>query len=573
VVLVVDTSGSMQDGPLEAAKSAGVAFIEALGPRDEVALLPFNSTVGPATAFTTDKAQVAAALNAQVAEGETSLYDALHTAAGLAAGAPVDNRRAIVLLTDGRDTGSRQTALTGMTAAQDANALVYTISVGGDVDGAVLASLSEPTGGRYIPAASAADLQGIYVELARELTGQFLLTYTSTTRTAKDYESIRVLVRYTPPGGEAVTQELRYRPPPAAILPPTPAPRPTAAVTAVPLPPGLSWTIPRPAPPVVVAPPVDPLPVPGQAIGLMAGVLAALAVLLAGGGLVLLTAPSSVRSRMGRYVAPQELDGLPGAPRASFSARVLYPMLDTLGRRLNALTPGSYLDQVQQLLYQAGPPYRLQRSSFLGLQVGLAVGTMLLALLWAFLSARNEPLKWLLAGGGGLFAGFYIPYFMLTRRVTRRKKQLLRALPAALDFLVIMVEAGTGFDSALGEVSRRWRNTLTDEFALLLIDFQIGKPRRDAWRELTTRTQVPELNSFVAAMLQSEQTGASISHLLRTQAEQMRIRRRQRAEEEARMAPVKMLIPMALFIFPCILIIILGPAIPQIMSTLGNLGQ
>jgi tight adherence protein C len=400
-----------------------------------------------------------------------------------------------------------------------------------------------------------------------------LLTYTSATHTAKSYESIRVLVRYTAPGGEVVTQELRYRPPPAAIRPPTPGARPTAATTPVPLPPGLSRTVPQAPPPVAAVPPLDPAPVPGSVIALAAGLLAALAVLLAGGGLVLLTAPSQVRSRMGRYVAPQELDGLPGAPRASFQTRVLYPFLDNLGRRLNALTPGSYLDQVQQLLYQAGPPYRMQRSGFLGLQVGLALGVMLLALLWAFLSARNEPLKWLLAGGGGLFAGFYIPYFMLTRRVTRRKKLLLRALPAALDFLVIMVEAGTGFDSALGEVSRRWRNTLTDEFALLLIDFQIGKPRRDAWRELTQRTQVPELNSFVAAMLQSEQTGASIGTLLRTQAEQMRIRRRQRAEEEARMAPVKMLIPMALFIFPCILIVILGPAIPQIMTTLGNLGQ
>jgi tight adherence protein C len=176
-----------------------------------------------------------------------------------------------------------------------------------------------------------------------------------------------------------------------------------------------------------------------------------------------------------------------------------------------------------------------------------------------------------MAGGVGLLVGLYLPYYSLVRRVTRRKKVLLRALPGALDFMVIMVEAGVGFDQALGELTRRWRNTLTDDFALLLIDFQIGKPRREAWRELTSRTQLPELNAFVAAMLQSEQTGASVSGLLRVQAEQMRTRRRQRAEEEARMAPVKMLIPMGLFIFPCILIVILGPAIPQILGTLGSL--
>ena len=115
-----------------------------------------------------------------------------------------------------------------------------------------------------------------------------------------------------------------------------------------------------------------------------------------------------------------------------------------------------------------------------GAPVGLGVGCGV-GLLWAFVSARNEPLKWLLAGGGGLFAGFYLPYYQLVSRVAKRKKQLLRALPAALDFLVIMIEAGTGLDTAMSELVRRWRNTLTDEFALLLIDFQIGKARREAW--------------------------------------------------------------------------------------------
>jgi tight adherence protein C len=157
--------------------------------------------------------------------------------------------------------------------------------------------------------------------------------------------------------------------------------------------------------------------------------------------------------------------------------------------------------------------------------------------------------------------------------VTERKKRVLRAMPAALDFMAIMVEAGMGFDAALNELVRRWRNTLTDEFALLLIDFQIGKPRRTAWQELSHRTEVPDLNSFVVAMIQSEQTGISIGDLLRTQAEQIRIRRRQRAEEEARMAPVKMLIPMALLIFPTILMVILGPALPQLFGTINGLSH
>jgi tight adherence protein C len=572
VVLVVDTSGSMQGDKLRLAQEAGTAFIDALGARDEVALLPFNSRIGPVVPFTTDKAAVAQALTTLAANGETRLYDALYDAAGVVGSVAAENRHAIVLLTDGRDTGSTRGSLVSSEAVRQAGALVYTISVGDDTDSEVLRALSEPTGGRYIAAGNAENLHNVYLELAHELTGQFLLTYTSTTHTAKDYETIRVRLHYTLAGGEIITHEVRYRPPAAAIIPATAAPRPvTTAVVSVPLPPGLARVA---APPPAPGPGAS-TPAPGgpnaQAISLVAAILAAMGVLGAFGGLVLVTAPSVVRGRMDRFVAEQMLARVPGAPLPSFSTRVLYPLLDRLGRRLNSLTPGSYLEQVQQLLYQAGPPYRLQRSGFVGMQVGFGLAALLLGVIWAVVVARNEPLKWLLAGGVGLFAGLYLPYYSLARRVTRRKKLLLRALPGALDFLVIMVEAGVGFDQALGELTRRWRNTLTDEFALLLIDFQIGKPRREAWRELTSRTQIPELNAFVAAMLQSEQSGVSVSGLLRVQAEQMRIRRRQRAEEEARMAPVKMLIPMGLFIFPCILIVILGPAVPQILGTLGSL--
>ncbi len=129
-----------------------------------------------------------------------------------------------------------------------------------------------------------------------------------------------------------------------------------------------------------------------------------------------------------------------------------------------------------------------------------------------------------------------------------------------------------GFDAAMAEVARRWHNPLTEEFSLLLIDFQIGKPRKDAWRDLVQRTKVPDLTSFVTAMLQNEQVGSSIGQLLRVQAEHMRIRRRQRAEEAARVAPVKMLIPLVFFIFPGILIVLLGPAIPQILDVFGGGG-
>jgi len=167
----------------------------------------------------------------------------------------------------------------------------------------------------------------------------------------------------------------------------------------------------------------------------------------------------------------------------------------------------------------------------------------------------------------------YLPYFWLKRRVAKRQKMLLRCLPGALDFLAINVEAGLGFDAALAQVVKRWRNTLTDEFALLLIDFQIGKARKDAWKEMIQRTQVPDLTMFITAMLQNEQVGVSISTLLRTQADQMRVKRRQAAEESARTAPVKMLIPMVFFIFPGVFVIILGPAIPQFLGSFAGMAK
>jgi tight adherence protein C len=574
VVLGLDTSGSMAGPKLIAAQAAAAAFIGALGPQDEVALVPFGTTVMSPTGFTTDRARITAALNAQQAQGNTALYDAVYESARLVNTSHVGNRRAIVLLTDGQDTGSKKSLEMAVAAAQDAGSLLYTIGVGGDTDDAVMTRLATPTGGRYAKAPEPQDLQAIYVELARELAGQFLLTYESTTRVNKPYQTILVRIRYIAPNGETLTQETRYRPPAAALLPappPPPIPTPLPARQG-PLPSGLpdgGGSASGPAPGSGASGGSAP---PGF-LSAFAGLLAGLSVLLLAGAGWALASPTPVRERLERYVAVQELAGVPGAARPGFIARVLLPMFDSIGQRLDSLTPSSYLDLVQRLLYQMGPPYRLGRVAFIGIQVGAGVLAMLLLLAWALVASPGSPLSWLFAGLVGLAIGLYVPYFLLVRRVTARKRKLLHSLPAALDFMAIMVEAGTGFDAALTELVRRWRNTLTDEFALLLIDFQIGKPRRDAWRDLMLRTALPDLNSFVVAMMQSEQTGASIGGLLRTQADQMRIRRRQRAEEEARVAPVKMIIPMALFIFPCLLIVVLGPALPQLFNTFSHLGK
>ncbi|WP_276522233.1 type II secretion system F family protein [Kallotenue papyrolyticum] len=139
-------------------------------------------------------------------------------------------------------------------------------------------------------------------------------------------------------------------------------------------------------------------------------------------------------------------------------------------------------------------------------------------------------------------------------------------MPDALDLLSISVEAGLGFDLALQRVANKWDNDLSREFRRVISDMQLGIPRREALKLMADRCGVEELNNFVQAIVQAEQLGVSIGKILKVQSEQMRIRRRQRAEELAHQAPVKMLFPMVFLIFPSLLVVILGPAIPRLLS-------
>src|SRR5689334_21579231 len=171
--------------------------------------------------------------------------------------------------------------------------------------------------------------------------------------------------------------------------------------------------------------------------------------------------------------------------------------------------------------------------------------------------------------GGAAFGGFYLPHIMLATRVTRRQKEIRKAMPDALDLLTICVEAGLGFDAAMSKVAEKWETELSLAFARVIREVQLGKVRRDALKDMADRLGIAEMTSFVAAIIQSEQLGVSIARFLRIQADQMRVKRRQFAEEQAHKAPIKMIIPMALLIFPSIMIIILVPAAMQIFASGG----
>ena len=165
-----------------------------------------------------------------------------------------------------------------------------------------------------------------------------------------------------------------------------------------------------------------------------------------------------------------------------------------------------------------------------------------------------------------------MPNLLLTSRVNSRQNEIRKAMPDALDLLTICVEAGLGFDASMKKVNEKWENELALAFGRALQEMQLGKLRREALRDMADRLGVSEMDSFVAAVIQSEQLGVSMAKVLRIQSDDMRVRRRQRAEELAQTAPIKMLFPMALLIFPTIMIVLLGPAALLLLrSALGGI--
>ena len=181
----------------------------------------------------------------------------------------------------------------------------------------------------------------------------------------------------------------------------------------------------------------------------------------------------------------------------------------------------------------------------------------------------SSPGTGILLAGVGLGIGYIAPEFWLGGRVRKRQKAILMMIPDALDLLTISVRAGLGFDAALGKVVEKLKGPLTEEFRRALAEVRVGKARREALRDIIPRTEVVPLTNFIGAIIQAEQLGVSISKVLQVQSEQLRIERRQRAEEMAAKAPIKMLFPLVGCIFPSLFIVILGPAVILIMQNLG----
>ena len=300
----------------------------------------------------------------------------------------------------------------------------------------------------------------------------------------------------------------------------------------------------------------------------MTGLLfAAISVGVAVGGVVLYVGGGLVAAR--QHASSQRLAHLQTRSdvlKSGFSERAVAPILERIGRGVLRFTPTGWVSKKQQKLILAGWSERLDGNSWAAIRI-LAIAAAFL--LWVLLQglAPSGTIRFVMLGFF-MIIGIFGPEARLNGAIGKRRKSMERQLPDMIDLLVISVEAGLGFDAALGRVVQNVPGELSKEFQRTLQETRVGVSRLDALRNLGTRTDVDDLNSFILAMIQADQFGVSIARVLRVQADEMRIRRRQRAQEKAFGAPVKLIFPLIFFIFPALFIVILGPAAISIYDTL-----
>ncbi len=261
-----------------------------------------------------------------------------------------------------------------------------------------------------------------------------------------------------------------------------------------------------------------------------------------------------------------------------FQDRIVKPFLTWIAQLTRRISPGTTMEKTEQYLAQAGNPRGLNVEAFYGLKGLVAVVLAVLVTLIMYLNPLpgtipyppNAPVSALVWAAAALVLGFFFPDLWIRDERKRRQKRIGKALPDTIDIIAISVEAGLGFDSAVQRVATKARDELSLEFDRYLLELRLGRSRKEALRNIIWRTGVADLSQFITAIIQADTLGVSIANVLRIQSDQMRIRRRQRAEELAHKAPIKMLFPMALFIFPAIFVVILGPIVPQIANGLGG---
>ncbi len=284
---------------------------------------------------------------------------------------------------------------------------------------------------------------------------------------------------------------------------------------------------------------------------------------------------TGVGDQLGRYLEdnPNSIlqdSSMMRSAEPGFAERVLAPALRNVLNRLGSLTPNRNVETLARRLDTAGRPFGLTVLNFLGLKF---IAALLVAVagfaLFVLVMHQTPTLGVLFLIIFGIL-GFYLPELWLSSAIRSRQHLIVRALPDALDMIVVCTEAGQSFDQALRRVSDQWQNPLTDEFNRILAEIAFGRTRHEALSAASRRIQLNEMSNLISAIIQADILGVSISKVLRIQADQLRTLRRQHAEELAHQAAIKMLFPLVFLIFPAMLAVLLGPAIPLLMETFGG---
>ncbi|NLL20424.1 MAG: type II secretion system F family protein [Firmicutes bacterium] len=253
-----------------------------------------------------------------------------------------------------------------------------------------------------------------------------------------------------------------------------------------------------------------------------------------------------------------------------FFERLIRPGFKKISAVLGSVTPREFRNSIERKISYSGNPWNISFNAFVSLQAAMALVFLLLAL--AFSRLRGlEGQYFFLINGLAVIIGGMLPYNILNTQAQNRQKEIQKALPDVLDLLLVSVEAGLSFTMSLKRVAEQETGALGKEFARALEEMRLGRTHEESLRGIVKRTGVPDLSSFISAVIQSEQLGSNIAKTLRIQASTMRQKRRQRAEEAAMKAPIKMLFPLVFFIFPTLFVVLLGPAFLRIFQSFGDM--
>jgi tight adherence protein C len=538
VMLALDTSLSMADaGKLQSAQAAATAFVSQMRPIDRVGLIQFGSEYSLISPFTSDHGALINEIGHLTPQGNTRIYDALYLA--LQQTKPAEGSKAIVLMTDGQDTESAIDLAHALALVHESGIRVYTIGIGSDIDANALNQIAAESGGRSYSAPTAQDIGYAFQLMSNQLRNRYEIDYRSP-ETAAIGSNVELRLTAQTAQGLASAQ--------ASYVTPVYA-RSNGTSTAA------------------EASAHESSAVLGLNTAYETSGLVALGVLLAAGGLALVQSQRERHSRLAFFVG-----GAVNDPSAT-SGRSLFGELAVGGARVLAgiitrILPPNQVQTLSRQLMHAGNPMGWRVAQFVAAKfvlgiVGLVVGVLL--------ALRMDNLfRGLVVTIVAGFLGYRLPTFWIKRRIKARRDSILRALPDALDLRTICVEAGLSLDGAMLEVVNRWDNALSDEFAIVLAELKMGRGRRDALRGMADRVGLLEVTTFTSAMVQADELGMGIARTLALQAQQLRTKRKQRAEKLAHEAGVKMVVAMGVLIMPALFMIIMSPAVVQIRSMFGG---